>query len=309
MCSKTEIGDVIETNLGNSGMEENKELSALFHLIDDPDEEVFGAVSNRIIDYGKGVIPNLEHLWENTISAAIQERIELLIHRLHLGDLTEEFGRWKANQHPDLLTGALLVSRFQYPDLHTGPVFQDIEKLRRNIWLELNSYLTPLEQVNVLTSILYNYFNLRGSEVNYKNPDEFLIHKVIESKKGNSISNGILYVILSELLDVPIRAVNIPRQFILGFFKMDYDFTRHTEEPKYKAEFFIDPMSGHVFTHKEVEEYFKRINITSDPSYYQPMPTKKIIQILLNEFSNCFDLDSNRYKKEELKTLSASLND
>ena len=60
-------------------MEENKELSALFHLIDDPDEEVFGAVSNRIIDYGKGIIPNLENLWENTISEGIQERIELLI--------------------------------------------------------------------------------------------------------------------------------------------------------------------------------------------------------------------------------------
>lgn len=290
-------------------MEENKELSALFHLIDDPDEEVFGAVSTRIIDYGKGIIPNLEHLWENTISASVQERIELLIHRLHLSDLTDELNRWKAMPHPDLLTGALLVARFQYPDLNTGPVFQDIEKLRRNIWLELNSYLTPLEQVNVLTSILYNYFNLRGGEVNHKHPDEFLIHKVIESKKGNSISNGVLYVILSELLDVPIRAVNIPRQFILGYFKMDYDFTRHTEEPTYKAEFFIDPMSGHVFTQKEVEEYFKRINITSSPEYYEPIGPKRIIQLLLREFARCFDNDRDRYKADELNGLADGLSD
>jgi hypothetical protein len=34
-------------------METTKELSALFTLIDDPDEEVFGAVSEKIIDYGK----------------------------------------------------------------------------------------------------------------------------------------------------------------------------------------------------------------------------------------------------------------
>ena len=49
-------------------MEESKEISALFHLIDDPDEEVFDAVSKKIVDYGKPIIPNLEHLWETTPS-------------------------------------------------------------------------------------------------------------------------------------------------------------------------------------------------------------------------------------------------
>lgn len=285
-------------------MEENKEISALFHLIDDPDEEVFGAVSNRIIDYGKGIIPNLENLWENTISEGTQERIELLIHRLHFRDLSEEFAAWNRNSHQDLLTGALLVARFQYPDLTSAQVFQEVEKLRRNIWLELNSYLTPLEQVNVLTSILYNYFNLRGGEVNYQNPEEFLINKQLESKRGNGVANGILYLILSELLDVPVKAINIPRQFVLGYFKAEYDFEKLTDNPSYKTEFFIDPLSGHVFTHKDVDNYFKRINIPPVPSYFKPVSNKKVIQTLLEEFSKCFDNDKSRYKQQELKQLS-----
>jgi hypothetical protein len=45
-------------------METNTEITALFHLIDDPDEEVFNAISQKIVDYGKPIIPNLEHLWE-----------------------------------------------------------------------------------------------------------------------------------------------------------------------------------------------------------------------------------------------------
>ena len=57
-------------------METNKEISALFHLIDDPDEEVFDAVSQKIVDYGKPIIPNLEHLWETTPNEEIQLRIE-----------------------------------------------------------------------------------------------------------------------------------------------------------------------------------------------------------------------------------------
>ncbi len=285
-------------------MEENKEISALFHLIDDPDEEVFNVVSTRIIDLGKGIIPNLENLWENTIREDVQERIEMLIHRLHYRDLTEEFQQWNKNIHQDMLTGALLVARFQYPELVTAQVYQEIEKLRRNIWLELNNYLTPLEQVNVLTSILYNYFNLRGTEVAYQQPEEFLINKQLEAKRGNTIANGILYLILSELLDVPVKAINIPRQFVLGYFKSDYDFSRHTENPMYKTEFFIDPLSGQVFTHKDVENYFKRINVPPVASYFKPMSNKRVIQTLLEEFAKCFEDEKSKYKQAELLALA-----
>lgn len=288
-------------------MEENKEISALFQLIDDPDDEVFNVVSGRIIDYGKGIIPNLENLWENTIREDVQERIELLIHRLHYRDLTEEFQQWNKNIHQDMLTGALLVARFQYPELVTAQVYQEIEKLRRNIWLELNNYLTPLEQVNVLTSILYNYFNLRGTEVAYQQPEEFLINKQLEAKRGNTIANGILYLILSELLDVPVRAINIPRQFVLGYFKSDYDFSRHTENPMYKTEFFIDPLSGQVFTHKDVENYFKRINVPPVASYFKPLSNKRVIQTLLEEFAKCFDDEKSKYKQLELLALAEIL--
>ena len=114
-------------------MQENKEIKALFHLIDDPDEEVFTSVSDRIVTYGRGIIPNLENLWENTVSGEIQERIEILIHKLHYRDLTEDFLRWKSSCYQDLLTASLLVSKFQYPDLATSTILQEIEKLRRNI--------------------------------------------------------------------------------------------------------------------------------------------------------------------------------
>src|SRR5678815_5740521 len=112
-------------------METNNEISALFTLIDDPDEEVFGAVSDKIVDYGKIIIPNLEHLWETTPNEDVQGRIELLIHRLHYTDLTEDFRQWGLSGHHDLMLGAMLVSKFQYPDVSTSQVLQEIEKVRR----------------------------------------------------------------------------------------------------------------------------------------------------------------------------------
>jgi regulator of sirC expression with transglutaminase-like and TPR domain len=289
-------------------MQETRELNALFTLIDDPDEEVYSSVSERIVNYGKGIIPNLENLWETSVSEEVQERIELLIHRLHFTDLTNDFKEWRDGAYHDLLFGALLVSKFQYPDLQTTPVLQEIEKIRRNVWLELNSFLTPLEQANVLSSIVYNYYHLKGVEVNYLNPDEFFIHKVVESKKGNAIANGILYQVLCELLDIPVRVINIPKQFILAFFHNDYDPAKH-KNPQQKIHFYIDVLNGGIFTNKEVDSYFKRISVHPAASFFKPLSHKRIIQMLMEELAKCFESPSIAYKKDELLQLAAMLDD
>ena len=282
-------------------MEETKEISALFKLIDDPDEEVFGAVTSKIIDLGKTIIPNLEHLWETTPDEQIQERIELIIHRLHYSDLSEDFRQWNLAGHHDLLVGALLVSKFQYPDLSTSSTLLEVEKMRRNIWLELNNYLTPLEQIRIVTGILYSYYNLKGNEVSYTDVNEFLVHKVLESKRGNQLSNGIIYLIICDLLDIPVKAIGLPRQFVLAYFKPGY--SDEGSDFQEKIEFFIDPSSGMVFTHKDVDSYFKRIAISSAASFYKPLSNKNVIQHLLEETSKCFDNEKDQYKKTELLEL------
>lgn len=283
-------------------METNNEISALLHLLDDPDEEVFEAVSTKIVDYGKPIIPNLEHLWETTPDEPTQERIEVLIHRLHYRDLAEDFRQWNVSGHHDLTLGALLTCKFQYPEMATAPVMQEIEKVRRNIWLELNNYLTPLEQINIVTSILYSYYGLKGNETNYKEPNEFLLHKTLEAKRGNQVSNGILYLLLCEMLDIPVRAINLPKQFIVAYFKYGYS-DEQLLNPVEKIEFFIDPTSGQVFTHKDVDSYFKRISVPPIDHYFKPQKNKDVIKQLLEEFSKCFSGEKDIYKQAELMDL------
>lgn len=284
-------------------MQETKELNALFTLIDDPDEEVYSTVSEKIVGYGKPIIPHLEHLWETTPNEHIQDRIEMIIHRLHFTDLLGDITDWSTGAHHDLLAGALLVSKFQYPDLLASPVLLDIEKIRRNVWLELNSYLTPLEQANVLSSIIYNYYNLKGVEVGYTNPDEFFIHKVLESKKGNTLANGIIYQIMCEKLDINARIINVPKQCIIAFYQSDYDHTSFDGNPMDQIHFFVDATSGQAFSHKDVENYFKKIAVPINPLYFKPLSHKRVIQILLLEIAKCFDAPEKEYKKEELLQL------
>ena len=285
-------------------MQETNEISALFHLIDDPDQEVFDTVSEKIVSLGRAIIPNLENLWENTTSEEVQGRIESLIHRLHFRDLTNEFITWK-NESGDLLQGALLIAKYQFPEMISTPSLQEIEKIRRNIWLELNSYLTPLEQINVVTGILYNYSKLKGTEVSYDVPEDFFINKVLESKKGNAILNGIIYLVICEMLDLPVKAINIPKQFILGYFDVDYNFPDPAGKIGSKINFYIDPLNGQIYSHKDVENYFKRISVPPIPSYFKQLTNKRIIQYLLEELSKCFDDEKNKYKQKDLLYLAS----
>ena len=284
-------------------MQENQEIKALLHLIDDPDEDVYSTVSEKILSFGKEIIPNLEHLWENIHDEEAQERIEMLIHRVHYRELTADFVQWK-NNPADLMTGALIVARYTYPDLQPQQIWQEIEKLRRNIWLELNNYLTPIETINVVNSILFNYYKQKGAEISYEHPDQFLLNKTLETKKGNAIGNGIVYLILCELLDIPVRAVNIPRQFLLGYFDDQYELLNPAGHPSEKIKFYVDALTGQMYSHKDIEAYFKRLSVPPVPSYFRPLNNKNVIQFLLKELGKCYDNQSNLYKMDELISLA-----
>lgn len=285
-------------------MQETKELNALFTLIDDPDEIVYSSVTERLVAYGKPVIPNLEHLWETTPNQAIQERIEMIIHRLHFTDLQQDLTEWKNSACPDLLFGALLVAKFQYPELQTTPVIQDIEKIRRNVWLELNSFLTPLEQANVLSSIIYNYYHLKGIELKYDNPDEFFLHKVLESKKGNAIANSIIYQVICEKLEINARLIQIPKQSLIAFFHSDTDFNGSSQYYRDQIHFFIDATNGQAYSHNDIETYLNRLGKTADPNFFRPRTNRAIIGKLIKELSRCFNNTENQYKQEELILLA-----
>jgi regulator of sirC expression with transglutaminase-like and TPR domain len=290
-------------------MNENREINALFHLLDDPDLEVFDTVASKILLYGKDIIPNLENLWENTIDEAIQERIELLIHRVHYQDLQAALRVWGLSDMQDLMQGAILAARYQFPDLIDAQIITEIDRIKRNIWLELNNYLTPLEQINVLNSMIYNYFGLKGEEVSYQRKNQFFINQVIESKKGNPITNGIIYQSLCAMLDLPVYAVNIPRQFILAYFDSYVDFSAPIEPTDHRILFFIDPIQGQIYTQQDVDTYLKRVQVPSVPSYFKPQSNKRLVQFLLEELSKCFRDDKDAYKQDELMNLASILED
>lgn len=277
-------------------MQHEKEISALLRLIDDPDTEVFDTVAEKLLNYGEEIIPNLEQLWEVTADTDTQERIELLIHRVHFQNLQQEVYEWSKAEKPELLRGAILVAKYRFPEMNVPAILTQFDQMRRNIWLELNNYLTPLEQVNILNSILYNYYKIQGHELTERDPKYFFINQVLDSKQGNAYSIGVLYLSLCELLDIPVFAVNLPRQFVFAYIDTLHHFYSVDEAPVQQMQFFIDPMNGMVYTHNDVNTYLKKIKATDRDAYFKPIDVKQVIYKMIEELVLTY-----KYKKEDDK--------
>jgi len=285
-------------------MVNEKEISALFKLMDDPDEEIFNTIQDRLLVYGTPIIPDLENLWENTLDESTLERIELMIYKLRFQDLKDAFINWKSSPDPSLFEGALLVNKFQQPDLATDNLRHQMEKIRRNIWLELNNYLTPLEQANVLRNILFNYYQIKGVEVNYDKPEEFLIAAPLQSKTGNAFANTILYAELCQQLEIQASFINIPKQCIVAFYTPDWDESENYPHPQEYIQFYVEGTTGHPFSQKDLDQYFSRSNIEPKNYYYKSLSNVRIIKKHLLELAKCFNSPILQYKQRDLNELA-----
>jgi regulator of sirC expression with transglutaminase-like and TPR domain len=281
-----------------------KEIQALFQLIDDPDFEVFDTVANQILNYGKEIIPSLEHLWETTEDEEVQDRIAQLIHRVHFQDVQNELKAWAEVESPEVLRGAIIVAKYQYPELNIPFLLTQFDQIRRNLWLELNNYLTPIEKVNTFNGILYNYYKLQGHELSERHTDHFFINRALESKQGNVFTFGVLYVALAELLDIPIFAVAIPRQFLLAYIDTLQHFYTKGNDALRQISFFIDPMNGMIYTQNDVEFYLNKVKAdATNPKFYRAQSSVSIIYRMLEELHLCYGHKNEEEKADEIKLL------
>lgn len=267
----------------------DRKLNSLLQLVDDPDPEVYETVSKEFLRMGEEVLEPLEHLWEVTMDHSVQQRITDIIHQVQFDSLLQKWENWHESKG-NILDALILISRIKYPTIHELEIRKQYTKLKQDIWLELNNYLTPLEKINVINAIYFNYYNMSGVEIHQATEDSFFIHKLFETKIGNSYSNGALLAAVLEELDVPIKCILLPHQFLLGYFEVLHPFFQiDNEDAIIKLSCYMDPNNGYVYVQRDIDNYFKKIGEESQPSHFLPLPTVQLIQIYLQELQYFMD--------------------
>jgi regulator of sirC expression with transglutaminase-like and TPR domain len=287
--------------------ETQQELKALISLLDEPDISALGFISNQILAYGAEAISPLENTWENTFDTTLQERIENIIHRIQQDVLFHELSNWSIFGYADLLRGCYLVARFHYPALKQETISDAINKLRKDIWLELNNDLTSLEKIKVLNHILFGIHKFEGINNEEGNPQPNLINILLESHKGYPVALGALYIILAQSLDLPVYGVDLPQHFIVAYTRIPITEKKPLPEPS-DVLFYINPFSrGAVFTLKQIEYFLRQMKITRQPSHYLPCDNRVIIKRMMNEQLQSYSKTGSEDLSRELIALMKAL--
>ncbi len=285
------------------------ELSALISLLDDPDEKIFQEIREKIKSIGSEVIPMLENAWETSFDSLLQNRVENLIHTIQFESINQDLSIWAQAGGHDLLSGVLLIARYQYPDLNEKKVRAHIDQMRNDVWLELNANLTALEKVRVINHILFDVHGFSGNTQNFHAPQNSYINNVLESKKGNPLSLSILYTIIAQGLNIPIFGVNLPEHFILAYVEESSHLPILAGNPSPKVIFYINPFSkGSAFSYKEIDSFLKQLKLNPDKMYYEPCSNIDMISRLIRNLIFSFEKLGYPDKSKEMQLLLSCVN-
>jgi regulator of sirC expression with transglutaminase-like and TPR domain len=279
------------------------EINSLIKLLDDPDQEIYDHVHERLLTYGPTAITYLESAFEQAFDSVQQERIANLVHEIQFGILKQDLELWHQSGAFDLLRGALIINKYQYPDLDEQKVINQIEAIKRDIWMQMMFEGSPSDQVKLINHVLYNIYGFSGNTTNHQDPQNSYLSQVLETKKGNQISLAIIYSVIAQKLDIPIYGVNLPQHFILAYL----DETSKTEFES-GVLFYINAFNkGFIFGRRDVDMFLKQLNLNTDKQFYEPCTNTDIVRRILRNLISAYENLGSPEKVRELNELLAIL--
>jgi regulator of sirC expression with transglutaminase-like and TPR domain len=281
---------------------EKREIQAMISLLDDSDREVISTVTGSLLQQGADIIPQLEKAWEGTLNETIQVRLENLIQEIQFNDVKADLGRWIKTGAEYILDGAIYVAKFQFPELNVAKINEEIESIRKDVWIEINNNLTALEKVKILNYIIFDLHKFSRNNSDFYSPQNSYINQVIETRKGNPISLSIIYLSVAWKLGLPVYGVNLPKNFILAY----KDEFRHRDAADESEDilFYINPYNkGAVLGRREIDYFITQQQIKPHPSFYVPCSNRDIIIRLINNLILSFEKLGYAQKITRMKEL------
>jgi regulator of sirC expression with transglutaminase-like and TPR domain len=282
-------------------MEQNQ-IDALIALLDDNDSEVINAVTDNLLQQGMSIIPRLEKAWETTPDEKIQERLEQVIHDIQFRTTRNNLADWSRGGAENVLEGAVYLAQFQFPDISLNHIDEEIEKIKEDIWLEINTRLSALEKVKILNYVIFDLHKFSRNTHNFYSPQNSFINQVIETRKGNPISLAIIYMAVAYKLKLPIHGVNLPKNFILAY-KDDF---RHYDAADESEDilFYINPYNkGAILGKKEIDYFIGQQKLKPDKTFYLPCDNRDVIVRLINNLMLSYEKLGFNDKIDRLKDL------
>jgi regulator of sirC expression with transglutaminase-like and TPR domain len=283
------------------------EITALVSLLDEQDESILTHVKSKIVSLGDEVLDFLHDVWNSKdTSNVVLDRVEDIIHKIQINTFDAHIRAWVKNENSDLLDGVFIVNSMHYPELDGVGIREELESIKHNMWLELNDKLTAFEKVKILNHFFFEEEGFKPNRADYHSPDNSMINKVIENRKGNPLTLAILYLHIARRLELPVYGINTPNHFLLAWvIEPDTNDPFAEEEDEHpEVLFYINPFSNGAILQKEgIDSFLAQNGVKRDKAFYLPCDELAIIKRMLNNLKNSYEKTGDKARFNDISHL------
>lgn len=272
-------------------------VRALVKLLDDEDPQISAAVEREIMGGGDEIARILEKEKIN-VDTHVKKRIENLISRIYLDKLQKDYDSLLdfASHRDFALERALyLIAKPLYPGVDFVLIEGRLNELANELRTRIATIEDPYEIVHRVNDFFLNEMGFAGNSKDYYNPDNSILHRVIETRRGIPISLGIIYLLVGRRLNLPVFGVGAPAHFLVKF----------VLEGK---EIFVDVFNGgRVMSRKDAEEFISDMGFSFEPRFLKDSSDIEILARTCRNMARAFSAADEQPRANVLMELSIEL--
>jgi len=192
------------------------EIKALVRLLDDPDGQVQETVQSRLDTLGRDALPTLRQMRDEVADETTRDRIDEVVHRIHLGDVEQAWNTILTQDEVNLERGAFVLALYRFPQLDIGAYQQQLDTFAQKIRPDIRALEGP-ERALRLAEFMTDELGFEGNRERYYDPNNSYLNRVMDRRLGIPISLSVLYVLLGQRLDMPVCGVNMPAHYLVKY--------------------------------------------------------------------------------------------
>lgn len=187
----------------------------------------------------------------------------------------------------DLIRGALVIARTEYPDLDIEEYAGRIERMARRA-AALASDLDPQRALAALNQVVFEQANLRGNREDYYDPRNSFLNDVLDRGLGIPITLSIIYMEVAGRIGFHLVGVGMPGHFLLKHYSAE------------GQERLIDCFNrGDILSRQDCQTRLDEIysgEMKLRPEFLHPISRRQILTRMLNNLKTVY-LSTRNFRK------------
>jgi regulator of sirC expression with transglutaminase-like and TPR domain len=131
----------------------------------------------------------------------------------------------------DLAEAAFLIAQDEYPELDPGRYLAELDRLGGVLRKRLPIDFSPMHRLLALNRYLFVELGFAANDDNYYDPDNSLLHVVLERRRGIPITLSIIYLEIGRRVGLNLAGISFPGHFLVKL-------------PVADGDLILDPYSG-----------------------------------------------------------------